>query len=84
VRGFKPKNFDKNPTPANIAWKDIESLFLVCGAIVSQGNVLRIRISLNSVIAVFHEPHPEKEASQGSVKSVRDFLSKAGIFPDLD
>jgi hypothetical protein len=74
----------KNPTPANIGWKDIESLFIACGAIVREGNGSRVRIFLNGVKAVFHEPHPEREASQGTVKSVRDFLSKAGVFPDLD
>lgn len=73
----------KNPIPANIGWKDIESLFIACGAIVSQGNGSRVRISLNSVIAIFHEPHQEKEASQSTVKSFRDFFGKAGIFPDL-
>jgi hypothetical protein len=29
--------------------------------------------------AVFHEPHPEKETDKGAVKSVREFLLKAGI-----
>jgi hypothetical protein len=33
------------------------------------------------VKAVFHEPHPEKETDKGAVKSVREFLIKAGVEP---
>ncbi|BAY84341.1 putative HicA protein [Calothrix parasitica NIES-267] len=36
----------------------------------------------NDVKAVFHEPHPEKETDKGAVKSVREFLLKAGIEPE--
>ena len=28
-----------------------------------------------------HEPHPEKETDKGAVKSVREFLIKAGVEP---
>ena len=31
--------------------------------------------------AVFHRPHPRKETEKGAVKSVRRFLTKAGIVP---
>ena len=68
-----------DPIPANILWKDIESLFIALGAEVSQGKSSRVRVKLNDIRAVFHEPHPEKETDKGSVKSVREFLIKAGI-----
>ncbi|WP_363318184.1 hypothetical protein [Nostoc sp. NMS4] len=29
--------------------------------------------------AIFHRPHPEKETDKGAVKSMRRFLTEAGI-----
>ncbi len=40
-----------------------------------------MRVKLNGIRAVFHEPHPEKETDKGAVKSVREFLIEAGIEP---
>ena len=68
-----------DPIPANILWNDIESLFVALGADVSQGKGSRVRVKLDNVKAVFYEPHPEKEIDKGAVKSVREFLIKAGI-----
>ncbi len=73
-----------NPVRANIVWTDIESLFVALGATVCEGNGSRVRVALNGVKAVFHEPHPQKEASKGTVESVRDFLTKAQITPHAD
>ena len=47
----------------------------------TQGSGSRVRILLNEVRAVFHEPHPQKETDKGAVKSVREFLIKAGVEP---
>jgi hypothetical protein len=82
------KTFDAifdNPIRANIAWTDIENLFLSLGAEISEGRGSRVRVYLRGVRAVFHRPHPEKEASKGCVSSVRRFLLEAGIkSEDLD
>lgn len=40
---------------------------------------VEVRVKLNDVKAVFHEPHPQNETDKGAVKSVREFLIKAGI-----
>ncbi|MEL6441592.1 MAG: type II toxin-antitoxin system HicA family toxin [Cyanobacteria bacterium J06621_8] len=69
------------PVRSDIKWTDIESLFKALGAKVSQGRGSRVRISLNGVKAVFHEPHPEKETNKGAVKAVREFLENAEIRP---
>jgi hypothetical protein len=69
----------ENPVRANIDWKDIEALFIALGAEVTEGRGSRIRIYLNGVKAVFHRPHPEKETDRGCVRSVREFLERAGI-----
>ena len=70
------------PIPSNIKWTDIESLFKALDAKVSQGRGSRVRVSLNGVKAVFHEPHPEKETNKGAVRSVKEFLENAGIEPN--
>ncbi len=64
---------------ANIAWADIESMLLYCGAEISEGRGSRVRIALNGVRAVFHRPHPRKETGRGAVASMQRFLTEAGI-----
>lgn len=76
------KSFDalfQNPTRSNILWNDIESLLIALGAEVSQGRGSRVRFALNDIRATFHRPHPEKETDKGAVKSMRRFLTEAGI-----
>ncbi|WP_377290152.1 type II toxin-antitoxin system HicA family toxin [Rhizobium sp. SG2393] len=69
------------PVPAGIAWRDIEALLLFLGAEISEGQGSRVRIALNGVRSVFHRPHPQKETDKGAVKSMRRFLTEAGIKP---
>lgn len=72
----------EEPTRANVAWADIESLFYGVGAEVSEGNGSRVRVSLNETRAVFHRPHPRPEIDRGALRSMRTFLSRAGIEPE--
>ena len=69
-------------TRSNIAWSDIEVLFIALGGEVSQGNGSRVRVYLKGVRAVFHRPHPQKETDKGALKSVRRFLSETGVKND--
>jgi hypothetical protein len=69
------------PTPSDIAWKDIESLFTALGGAVSEGAGSRIRVKLNGVRAVFHRPHPQTTTDRGAVNSARRFLENAGVEP---
>jgi hypothetical protein len=72
--------FEK-PERANIAWRDVEALFIALGAEISEGSGSRVRVALKDVRAVFHRPHPRKETNKGAVKSVRRFLEAAGVEP---
>lgn len=69
------------PSRSDIAWRDIESLFVALGAEVTEGNGSRVRVALHGVRAVFHRPHPQKETEKGAMKSVRRFLVEAGVQP---
>ena len=71
----------QRPVPANIHWDDIRSLFTACGAVITQGNGSRIRVSCNGVRRTFHEPH-KAEANRGLVRDVRQFLENAGVLPE--
>ncbi|MCH7638194.1 MAG: type II toxin-antitoxin system HicA family toxin [Bacteroidetes bacterium] len=71
----------ENPVRANIAWSDIERMFIALGADISEGSGSRIRIALNGVRAVFHRPRPQLDTNKGAVKSVRRFLEEAGVQP---
>ena len=49
------------------------------GAEVSEGSGSRVRIAFKGVRAVFHRPHPRKEADRGAVAAMHRFLVEAGI-----
>jgi hypothetical protein len=69
------------PIRANVNWSDIEALLEACGAIISEGRGSRVRIALGGFRAVFHRPHPRKETDKGALRSMRRFLTEAGITP---
>lgn len=86
-QGMGPKHkrtlaaiFDE-PVRSNIIWRDIESLLLAAGGEITEGAGSRVRIALNGVRAVFHRPHPKKDADKGAVRSMRRFLTEAGVTP---
>jgi hypothetical protein len=69
------------PVQANIPWREVEAMLRAAGAEISEGRGSRVRVSLNGVDAVFHRPHPRKETDRGAVRSLRRFLTQAGVIP---
>jgi HicA toxin of bacterial toxin-antitoxin, len=69
----------EDPVRANINWRDVEFMFKGLGAEITEGRGSRVRVALNGVKAVLHEPHPQKEIGKGMVRSLRGFLTEAGI-----
>lgn len=67
------------PTPAGLAWVDVESLLRALGAEITRGRDSRVRVALGSRRAVFHMPHPRPACLPGLVRAVRDFLHEAGV-----
>jgi hypothetical protein len=70
-----------DPVRSNIPWRDIEGMLKAFGAEITPGAGSRVRIALNGVRAVFHRPHPQKETDKGAVRSLRRFLTEAGVSP---
>ena len=70
-----------DPVPANVAWVDIESLFLAVGCTPVEGSGSRVRFERDGIVATFHRPHPQKEARRYQVRDAREFLTKLGIVP---
>jgi len=71
----------KQPTGANIDWKDIEALFLEMGAEISEREGSRIGVRLFNDIRVFHRPHPSPKTDKGAVASIRGWLKSNGVKP---
>lgn len=69
------------PTPNNLEWARIESLFVALGCAVIEGNGSRVRFELGGVVATFHRPHPAKEAKPYQVRDAKLFLTEAGVKP---
>ena len=69
------------PVRSDVAWDDIVKLLAALDAEISEGRGSRIRIALGGVRAVFHRPHPRKETDKGTLKSMRRFLTEAGVRP---
>jgi HicA toxin of bacterial toxin-antitoxin, len=73
------KDIFKEPIKSDVLWKDIEKVLIALGAEISEGKGSRIRLYLNGVRAVFHRPHPKKQTDKGALKSMRRFLTEAGV-----
>ena len=71
----------ETPVRSGIEWSRIESMLKALGAEIREARGSRVLIKLNRQKAVFHRPHPEKEADKGAVKSLREFLQNAGVTP---
>ncbi len=73
----------ERPVRADIGWREIESLFRHLGAEIQEGSGSRVKVILRGVRAVFHRPHPQKEAGKGLVRQVCKFLAEAGVDPNV-
>jgi hypothetical protein len=71
----------EEPVRADVDWRDIEGLFIACGARISYRGGSRVNVVLHDVVASFHRPHPKRETDRGALRSVRRFLRNAGVEP---
>jgi len=75
------KKIYEKPTHSSIVWTDIVNLLEACDADIFQRQGSRVCVKLGKQRAVFHSPHPQKEAVKGAVNDIRAFLKRARIHP---
>ena len=69
----------QDPLPANIHWREIESLLKHLGADIEPSHGARFKITLNRVEAFLHHPHNSSTCSKTDIKTIREMLSHAGV-----
>lgn len=69
------------PASGSIKWREIESLFLELGAVISEREGSRIGVKLFGEIRVFHRPHPSPDTDKGAVESIRKWLENNEVTP---
>ena len=67
--------------PATLQWRRIEALFMALGATKKEGSGSIVTFKLKDEDALFHRPHPQKEAKRYHVRKAREFLEQVGITP---
>lgn len=70
-----------HPPSANLQWSDIEALFTVLGAEITEREGSRIGVRLFGERRVFHRPHPSPDTDKGAVVSIRKWLEENGVKP---
>lgn len=70
-----------DPVSPSIAWADVEGLLLAIGCNLIEGSGSRVRSERHGVVAVFHRPHPAREAKRYQFRDMREYLSKIGVEP---
>ncbi|WP_349369358.1 type II toxin-antitoxin system HicA family toxin [Salinarimonas sp.] len=69
------------PVSSAISWASIEALFVALGCRIVEGRGSRVRFEKDGFVAVFHRPHPAKEAKRYQVRDARRFLTEIGVRP---
>ncbi len=69
----------QDPLPANIHWREIESLLKHLGADIEASHGARFKITLNKVEAFLHHPHNSNTCSKTDIKAIRELLTHAGV-----
>ncbi|MDE0323323.1 MAG: type II toxin-antitoxin system HicA family toxin [Candidatus Poribacteria bacterium] len=67
--------------PTTLQWGRIEALFMALGATKKEGSGSIVTFKLKDEDALFHRPHPQKEAKRYHVRKAREFLEQVGITP---
>lgn len=72
-----------DPVSGNIHWREVESLLHYLGAEIVPAHGARFHVTLNEIECFLHHPHQSNVCERGQIKSLRDFLLRAGIAPPV-
>lgn len=70
-----------DPVSGTIEWSAIERLLVAVGCRVVEGDGSRVRFVKDGAVAIFHRPHPAREAKRYQVRDAREFLIRIGVEP---
>ncbi|MEJ5212032.1 MAG: type II toxin-antitoxin system HicA family toxin [Burkholderiales bacterium] len=68
-----------DPVSGNIHWREVESLLHHLGAKVEPAHGARFKVVLNGAEGFLHHPHHSSVLTRDHIKTVREFLTRAGI-----
>jgi hypothetical protein len=68
-----------DPLPANVHWREVESLLNHLGATVDPSHGARFKVSLNKIETILHHPHNSSTCPKLEIKQIREFLAAAGV-----
>ena len=71
----------QRPVSGSVRWADIEDLFTMLGAEISEAEGSRVCVRLFEDRRVFHRPHPSPDTDKGAVASIRKWLETNGVKP---
>ena len=72
----------QDPIPGNLHWREVEALLGHLGAEVSPAHGgARFKVVLNDQEGFLHHPHHSSTLDRQGVKTLREFLARAGLSP---
>jgi predicted RNA binding protein YcfA (HicA-like mRNA interferase family) len=71
----------KEPTPNDIPWSQIESLFKHIGFEIEYGMGSRVKMERDDETFTCHRPHPSSQTNPDTIRDIRDFLAQVGVRP---
>lgn len=69
----------QDPLPANIHWREVESLLHHLGAEIEPAHGARFKVTLNGHEAFLHHPHHSSTCNRQDIKTLREALAHAGV-----
>ncbi|MDX5444839.1 MAG: type II toxin-antitoxin system HicA family toxin [Zoogloeaceae bacterium] len=69
------------PAPANVHWREVESLLHHLGAEIEPAHGARFRVMLNGREGFLHHPHHGTTCSKSEIRLLREYLASAGATP---
>jgi hypothetical protein len=69
------------PAPANVHWREVESLLHHLGAEIEPSHGARFRVVLNGREGFLHHPHHGTTCSKSEIRLLREYLASAGATP---
>jgi hypothetical protein len=71
----------KRPTPNDIPWSDIVTLFEHLGFTVEYGTGSKTKVMADAKAFFCHRPHPSNQTDPCIVRNIRNFLAEIGVTP---